>query len=138
MPVIKRQDQEGAAAAPPEQARNKETYDKSDVERILNIEMRGAVVLARKEMHVSDILGVKHGVVIEFEKSVREPLTLEVNNKVVALGKTVKIGEKFGLQVTEVVPVDSKLAAMADVRSAPPMPPMPDIDFPSEEKSGSP
>lgn len=83
-----------------------------DLDRILNIRMDAVVIVARKEMSVNELLKLKHGSVIEFEKSVKEPLTLELNGKPVALGATVKIVERFGLQVTEVVPVDAKIKAM--------------------------
>ena len=84
-----------------------------DLQRILAIQMKGIVVLAKKEMSVDDILSLKHGSIIEFEKEVKEPLTLEVNGKAVATGTAVKIGEKFGVRVVDVIPVDSKLKAMA-------------------------
>ena len=38
--------------------------------------------------------------IIEFEKSSDEPLELMINNKVIGLGETVKVGENFGLRIT--------------------------------------
>ena len=37
------------------------------------------------------------GAIIEFFKSSDRPLELLVNNKVIALGEAVKVGENFGL-----------------------------------------
>ena len=46
----------------------------------------------------ADILGA----IIEFVKSSSEPLELMINNKVIAHGETVKVGENFGLRITRI------------------------------------
>ena len=42
------------------------------------------------------------GAIIEFSKGSDEPLELLINNKVIAVGETVKIGENFGLKLTQI------------------------------------
>ena len=42
------------------------------------------------------------GAIIEFSKSSEEPLELLVNNKTIAVGQTVKVGENFGIRLTTV------------------------------------
>ena len=45
-------------------------------------------------------LGV--GAIVEFSKSSEEPLELLINNKPIGIGETVKVGENFGLKITQI------------------------------------
>jgi flagellar motor switch protein FliM len=76
--------------------------DPAVVENILRVPLVSTVVLAEKTLRVKDILGLKVGDIIEFAKSVDEALPLRSGGRGVAEGTAVKIGEKFGLQVTAV------------------------------------
>jgi flagellar motor switch protein FliN/FliY len=42
------------------------------------------------------------GAIVEFFKASDEPLELLVNNKTIAIGETVKVGENFGLKITQI------------------------------------
>lgn len=68
--------------------------------RILHINVPLIVVLAERKLAVSEVMRLGIGAIIEFHKSSEEPLELRVNNKPIALGETVKVGENFGLKVT--------------------------------------
>ncbi|OHB77194.1 MAG: hypothetical protein A2Z34_00720 [Planctomycetes bacterium RBG_16_59_8] len=122
MPVIKARRKETPTSKQAALSSSTKELSRPDLQRILAIRMNGIVVLAKKDLPVNEILSLKHGSIIEFEKAVKEPLTLEVNGKEVATGTAVKIGEKFGVRIVDVIPVDSKLKAMAQA-SAKPAPP---------------
>jgi flagellar motor switch protein FliN/FliY len=53
------------------------------------------------------------GAIIEFLKSSEEPLQLLVNNKAIGLGEAVKVGENFGLRITQIGDVRQIVAALA-------------------------
>ncbi|MHC4606794.1 MAG: flagellar motor switch protein FliM [Planctomycetota bacterium] len=74
------------------------------VEGILKIPVHGAVVLAEKTLWLKEILSLKPGDIIDFDKRIDEPLSLRAGKYQIARGMTVKIGEKFGLQVSEIGP----------------------------------
>lgn len=60
------------------------------------------VKLAERKLSMSEVMRLGTGAIIEFSKSSEEPLELMVNNKVIAVGQTVKVGENFGLRVTKI------------------------------------
>ena len=66
------------------------------------------------------------GAIIEFVKSSDEPLELLINNKVIGVGETVKVGENFGLRITQIGDVKQIIASLGggDVAAAltPPRP----------------
>ncbi|KAF0241377.1 MAG: surface presentation of antigens (SPOA) [Planctomycetota bacterium] len=76
---------------------------KRAIEEVLAMQVPLAVVLAERSMTLGQVLGLGPGIVIEFEKSVAAALDLYLGEKRVASGKAVRIGENFGLQVTEIV-----------------------------------
>ncbi len=73
-----------------------------DVRRILRLEVPIIVKLAERKLPLSEVLRLGTGAIIEFVKSNSEPLELLINNKVIALGETVKVGENFGLRITRI------------------------------------
>ena len=88
----------------PEQPKN--------LDRILAIELPMVVLLARKRMRIEEILRLIPGTVLEFDKPVTDPLDLLVNEQVIARGDTIKVGERFGLQVREIASPKETIRAM--------------------------
>jgi flagellar motor switch protein FliN/FliY len=80
-------------AAPPGQA---------ELQRILRLEVPVIVKLAERRLMLSEVMRLGTGAIIEFFKSSEEPLELLINNKVIGVGETVKVGENFGLRITQV------------------------------------
>lgn len=75
---------------------------------LLRIEASVAVTLASKELQVDRILSLVPGMMIQFDKSCDTPLLVEVDNQKIAQGDVVKIGDKFGLRVTEILNRDER------------------------------
>lgn len=73
------------------------------VRRILRIRVPVIVQLARRSMMIAGIRKLAPGSIVEFDKSVAESHDLMINNRPIGRGKCVKIGEHFGLQITEVL-----------------------------------
>jgi flagellar motor switch protein FliN/FliY len=74
----------------------------SELDRILGLEVPVIVKLAERKLSMSEVMRLGTGAIIEFSKSSEEPLELMVNNKAIAVGQTVKVGENFGLRVTKI------------------------------------
>ncbi|HMO27589.1 MAG TPA: FliM/FliN family flagellar motor switch protein, partial [Tepidisphaeraceae bacterium] len=47
-------------------------------------------------------LRLGNGAIIEFDRGSDQPLELMINNKTIGLGNAVKVGENFGLRLTQV------------------------------------
>ena len=73
-----------------------------DLQRILRLEVPVIVKLAERRLMLSEVMRLGTGAIIEFFKSSEEPLELLINNKVIGVGETVKVGENFGLRITRI------------------------------------
>ncbi len=74
----------------------------AELKRILRLEVPVIVKLAERRLLLSEVMRLGTGAIIEFFKSNDEPLELLINNKVIGLGETVKVGENFGLRITQI------------------------------------
>jgi flagellar motor switch protein FliN/FliY len=59
-------------------------------------------------MRIAEILRVGTGSVLELNKSAGEPLDIYVNNRVVARGEAVVVGDHYGVRLTEVLIADDR------------------------------
>ena len=84
----------------------------ADVQAILKLEVATIVEIARRSMTVDEVLALAPGAIIELPARADDPLTILINNKPIGLGKAVKVGENFGVQVTHVGDVAQKLEAV--------------------------
>ena len=72
------------------------------VEEVLGLEVPLQVLLAAKTMTLGQVLALAPGTVIEFEKPVSSTLDLLLHDRRIAAGRAVRVGENFGLQITDV------------------------------------
>jgi flagellar motor switch protein FliN/FliY len=69
---------------------------------LLKIEVPVMVNLVSKKQSIEEIMQLGPGAIVNFEKSCDDPLELMVGNRRVALGSAVKVGDKFGIEITEI------------------------------------
>jgi len=88
--------------------------DKSEkgLNRILSMRVPVIVKLAEKPMALSSVLKLNMGSVISFDKDAYQLVDLMVNNSTIGLGQTVKIGENFGLRVTQIGRVEETIKSL--------------------------
>lgn len=70
---------------------------------VLAINTPVSVTLAHKKCSLSRIVDLVPGAMLTFEAHCDEPLTLEAGGKAIATGEAVKIGDKFGLRIRDVL-----------------------------------
>ena len=87
-----------------------------ELDRILRLEVPVIVKLAERRLNMGEVLRLGNGAIIEFAKANDEPLELLINNKTIALGEAVKVGENFGLRVTQIGDVKSVIRSMGSIR----------------------
>jgi flagellar motor switch protein FliN/FliY len=73
-----------------------------DLRRILRLQVPVIVKLAERKLTLGEVMRLGAGAIIEFSKSSDEPLELLVNNKPIGVGDAVKVGENFGLKITQI------------------------------------
>jgi flagellar motor switch protein FliN/FliY len=94
-------------AKPPPAPSNKE------LQRILRLQVPVIVKLAERKLAMSEVMRLGVGAIIEFYKSSDEPLELMINNKTIGVGETVKVGENFGLRITQIGDVRQLIGALS-------------------------
>lgn len=73
---------------------------------LLRIELPVRVVLASKKENLHNIVELASGSIIKFEKSCDEMLHLQIGEQKLAVGEAVKVGDKFGFRVSNMVMPD--------------------------------
>jgi flagellar motor switch protein FliN/FliY len=84
----------------------------TELQRILRLQVPVIVKLAQRKITMSEVLRLGVGAIIEFAKSSDEPMELLINNKPIAVGEAVKVGENFGLRVTQIGDVKEVIRSM--------------------------
>jgi flagellar motor switch protein FliN len=79
---------------------------------LLCVEVPVVVTLASKSMSVDSVLKLVPGVMIQFDKSCDSPLEVEVGGQTVAVGEVVKVGDKFGLRVSSILPREERFVPL--------------------------
>ena len=69
---------------------------------LMDIPLQVTVELGRRRMPISDILALGPGSVVELSKTAGEPLDIYVNDRLVARGEAVLVGDRYGVRITEV------------------------------------
>ena len=98
----------GAAVAPT--AENLSNYTKN----LLRIRVPVMVTLARKKQRVSSIVELGLGTILQFQKSCEQLLEIEVNGHEIGQGEAVKVGDKFGLRVSNLTLPGERFNAIGD------------------------
>lgn len=91
---------------------SKSDADAGELPRILRLQVPVIVKLAERKLLLSEVMRLCAGAIIEFSKRSDEPLELMINNKTIGVGETVKIGENFGLRITQIGDVKQLIAAL--------------------------
>lgn len=74
-----------------------------DLEFLYDVPLQVSVEVGRARILLKDLLQMGEGYVVELDKLAGEPLDLYVNARLIARGEAVKVGDKFGIKLTEVV-----------------------------------
>src|SRR5438105_15903094 len=87
----------------------------NELRRILRMQVPVIVKLAERKLTLSEVMRLGPGAIIEFSKSSDEPLELMINNKTIAAGETVKVGENFGLKITQIGDVRQVITSLGEL-----------------------
>ncbi len=77
------------------------------LEFLYDVPLQISVEVGRSKILLKDLLKMGEGYIIELDKLAGDPLDLYVNERLIARGEAVMVGDKFGIRLTDVVsPVD--------------------------------
>ena len=80
-----------------------------DLEFLFDVPLQVSVEVGRARILLKDLLQMGEGSVVELDKMAGEPLDLYVNSRLIARGEAVRVGDKFGIRLTEVVSQSDRL-----------------------------
>jgi flagellar motor switch protein FliN len=94
--------------------------DPTDIEKakdnkldlLMDISLPVSIELGRTHMLIRDILDLRRGQVVEFEKLASEPVDVLVNGKKMAEGEVVVIEKHFGIRITHMVEASERIRGL--------------------------
>jgi len=92
------------SAPSPQAAEARDRAVRRNLAALLDVELPLIAVLAEKRMSLHEILDLEVDSVIVFPKHNSDPVSLRVNNVEVGSGKTIKVGDHFGLHLRQYSP----------------------------------
>jgi len=72
----------------------------------MDVPVELTVELGRRNVRIGEVLRLGPGSVLEVSKANGEPLDIYVNNRLIARGEAVVVGERYGVRLTEVLVAD--------------------------------
>lgn len=85
----------------------------SRVQRILGLKVVLNVRLAERSMLTSDILRIRPGTILDFDRTVEDELDLMIGKAQIGSGVAVKVGEHFGLRVARIGNVRQRIELLS-------------------------
>ena len=73
-----------------------------NLDLILDVQVPISVRFGKRQMLLEDILKLRHGSVIELDRSADDPVELLVNDKLLARGEVVVADGHYAIRITEV------------------------------------
>jgi flagellar motor switch protein FliN/FliY len=74
-----------------------------NLDLLMNVSLGVSAELGRCTMRVSDVLKLGKGSIVELDRAAGAPVDVLVNDRLVARGDVVAVGERYGVRVTEVL-----------------------------------
>lgn len=85
---------------------------KTEVRQILELAVPVIVTIGQRRMSIDDVLALGPGAILDLDKESNESLELRINNKVLAKGQAVKLGENFGIRIEQVESKERRVQAL--------------------------
>jgi len=79
---------------------------------LLDLTLPVAIELGRTNLPIRDILDLRRGSVVEFEKLASEPVDVIVNGKKMAEGEVVVIEKHFGIRITNLIETSERVKSL--------------------------
>ncbi len=73
---------------------------------VMDVPVVVTVEIGRRTMKIADVLRLAAGSVLELDKAAGEPLDIYVNDRPIARGEAVVVGDHYGIRLTEVMMTD--------------------------------
>lgn len=79
---------------------------------LMDLTLPVAIELGRTHLPIKNILALKRGAVVEFERLASEPVDMLINGRKMAEGEVVVIEKHFALRITSLVDADERIKGL--------------------------
>ena len=94
---------------PAESSPSEDAPESRGLQFLYDVPLQISVEVGRCKILLKDLLEMRTGEIIELDKSADEPLDLYVNSRLIAKGKPVLVGDKFGIKLTDVISASDRI-----------------------------
>jgi flagellar motor switch protein FliN/FliY len=77
--------------------------DSKKMDIVMDVKVQVTVQLGTAQLPMKEIVELSPGAQIQLQQNAKDPVSLLVNGKLIALGEVVVIDDRFGLKITEIV-----------------------------------
>jgi flagellar motor switch protein FliN/FliY len=81
---------------------------------VMDVPVELTVELGRRHVRIGEVLRLGPGSVLELTKANGDPLDIYVNNRLIARGEAVVVGERYGVRLTEVLVTEASSRGAAE------------------------
>lgn len=92
-----------------DESQKRSSFGDDKLELLKDLQLNVYIELGRTQMQIKDVLELERGYVIELDKLASEPVDIYVNNKKIAEGEVVVIDKHFGIRITNLNEIGSRL-----------------------------
>lgn len=82
------------------------------LDMLYDLHLPVSIELGRTNMLIKDIVDLKRGSIVEFEKLTSEPVDVLINGKKMAEGEVVVIEKHFGIRITNLVETSERVKGL--------------------------
>lgn len=88
---------------------NKGNANQEKLQMIMDVPVRSRVVVGQTKKKLQELLQLRPGMIIETENLVDEDVELHINDKIIALGEVVVVGESYGLRIKKIITPEERV-----------------------------
>jgi len=83
--------------------------DQVDFSLLMDVPLQVTVELGRARLTIENLLRLNQGSVVELNQVIGEPLSILVNNKLMAHGEAVVVKDRFAIRILDVVSPERRI-----------------------------
>lgn len=86
-----------------EKPSHKNKINQRSIDLLMNVPVQISVELGRKKIRIAELLELGPGATLELPTLAGDPLDIRVNDKLIAKGEAVAVGDMYGVRILEVM-----------------------------------
>ena len=93
----------------PKSSRSQVNENVTNMKMLMSVQLQVTVELGRTNLTISDVVDLQKGSVVELDRVAGEAVDIYVNGSLIARGDVVVVDDKYGVRITELIPVEERV-----------------------------